>query len=72
MAPTWARPVDEGLGFESGVLCCVPHPVVPGGALMVVGTAGGAVAVLEAGGKLQPHQAGAQRLLGEPPVGAPH
>ena len=71
LAPAWVKPVDEGLGFEAGVLSATPHPIVPGGALIIVGTSGGALGVWEAGGKLQPHHVGTHHLPGEPKVTMP-
>ncbi|KAK9806672.1 hypothetical protein WJX73_006627 [Symbiochloris irregularis] len=68
LVPSWQRQVDEGIGFESAALYAGPHPVVPTGAIIVVGTSGGTVSVMEAGGKLQPHQVGVQHLQGEPQV----
>ena len=65
---SWSKSVEEGIGFEAGVLVATAHPIVPGGALILVGTSGGTLGVWEAGGKLQPHHVGTQHLPGEPEV----
>ena len=68
ISPNWTKPVEEGIGFEAGILLASPHPVVPNGALILVGTSEGTLGVWEAGGKLQPHVVGTHHLPDQPEV----